>query len=67
MYHTKSKAYENGSETYNKAVNPNSPIMIAEMQNNKPMGVTTYRTSDELPEELRKALPDMEELRKLLQ
>lgn len=44
----------------------NSTIMIAEMQNNKPMGVTTYRTSDELPETLRKAMPDIEELKKLL-
>ena len=36
------------------------------MQNNNPMGVTTYRTSDELPETLRKAMPDIEELKKLL-
>lgn len=33
---------------------------------NKPMGVATYKTSAELPEELRKALPDIEELKKLL-
>lgn len=33
---------------------------------NKPLGVATYKTSAELPEELRKALPDMEELKKLL-
>ncbi len=33
---------------------------------NKPMGVATYKTSDEMPEKLRKALPDVEELRKLL-
>jgi hypothetical protein len=32
----------------------------------KPMGVATYRTSQELPERLREALPDMEELKKLL-
>ena len=32
----------------------------------KPMGVATYRTSKELPKELRDALPDMEELKKLL-
>jgi cation transport regulator ChaB len=30
------------------------------------MGVATYRTSKELPKELRDALPDMEELKKLL-
>ncbi|MDR0683369.1 MAG: PDDEXK nuclease domain-containing protein [Dysgonamonadaceae bacterium] len=32
----------------------------------KPMGVATYRTNDELPEKMRKALPDIEELKKLL-
>ncbi len=33
---------------------------------NKPMGVATYTTSQEMPEEYRKALPDVEELKKLL-
>lgn len=33
---------------------------------NKPMGVATYRTSEEMPEHLRNALPDIEELKKLL-
>lgn len=33
---------------------------------NKPMGVATYRTKDEMPERLRQALPDMDDLRKLL-
>ena len=32
----------------------------------KPMGVATYKTADEMPENIRKALPDMEDLRKLL-
>ena len=32
----------------------------------KPMGVATYKTSAEMPENLRKALPDIDELRKLL-
>ena len=32
----------------------------------KPMGVATYKTSEELPEKIRKALPDMEELIKIL-
>ena len=32
----------------------------------KPMGVATYRTSQELPERIREALPDMESLKKLL-
>ncbi len=33
---------------------------------NKPMGVAVYRTMNDMPERLRKALPDVEELRKLL-
>lgn len=33
---------------------------------NKPMGVATYKTTAEMPEELRKAMPDIEELKKLL-
>ncbi len=33
---------------------------------NKPMGVATYSTSADIPEKLRKALPDIEELKKLL-
>lgn len=32
----------------------------------KPMGVATYKTSKDMSEELRKALPDIESLRKLL-
>lgn len=32
----------------------------------KPMGVSTYRTSEELPERFRNALPDIEDLKKLL-
>ena len=33
---------------------------------NKPMGVAVYRTADEMPERLRKALPPVEEMRKKL-
>lgn len=33
---------------------------------NKPMGVATYKTFDDMPEELRKALPNMDDLKKLL-
>jgi predicted nuclease of restriction endonuclease-like (RecB) superfamily len=33
----------------------------------KPMGVATYRTRDEMPLDLQKALPDLEEMRKLLE
>lgn len=32
----------------------------------KPMGVATYRTTTDMPEELRRTLPDIEELKKLL-
>ena len=32
----------------------------------KPMGVATYTTTDDMPEQLRKALPDMEELKHIL-
>lgn len=32
----------------------------------KPMGVATFRTKDEMPEKFRKALPDIDELKKLL-
>ena len=32
----------------------------------KPMGVATFRTADEMREPLRKALPNIEELKKLL-
>ena len=31
-----------------------------------PMGVATYTTADDMPENLRKALPDMEDLKKLI-
>ena len=44
----------------------NSAIMIAELKDCKPMGVATYKTTAEMPEELRKAMPDIEELKKLL-
>ena len=33
---------------------------------NKPMGIATFKTADEMPEPLRKALPNIEELKKLL-
>ena len=33
---------------------------------NKPMGVATYKTTDEMPADLRDALPDTNELKKLL-
>lgn len=33
---------------------------------NKPMGVATYKTFDDMPEKLRKALPNMDDLKKML-
>ena len=33
---------------------------------NKPLGVATYKTSDEMPEKLKQALPNIEELKRLL-
>lgn len=33
----------------------------------KPMGVATYRTAEDMPERLRNALPDLEEMKKLLE
>ena len=32
----------------------------------KPMGVATYKTADDMPEKIRKALPDIDELKKLM-
>jgi predicted nuclease of restriction endonuclease-like (RecB) superfamily len=32
----------------------------------KPMGVATYKTADEMPENMRKALPDIDALKKLI-
>ncbi len=33
----------------------------------KPMGVATYKTSKDMPDKLKKALPDIDDLRKLLE
>ena len=33
---------------------------------NSPMGVTTYKTAEDMSEALRNALPDIDEMRKLL-
>lgn len=57
--------------------NPSIGIVLCKSKNDKivelsfrdkskPMGVATYRTSSELPKELRNALPDMDDLKKLL-
>lgn len=33
---------------------------------NKPMGVATYKTFSDMPKEMQKTLPDIEELKKLM-
>lgn len=41
-------------------------VQFAVRDYTKPMGVATYRTAEEMPENWRRALPDIEELKKLL-
>jgi len=41
-------------------------VQFAVRDYTKPMGVATYRTSEEMPEKWRKALPDIDEMKKLL-
>jgi len=40
--------------------------MIAVRDYNKPMGVATYKTFSDMPKEMQKTLPDIEELKKLM-
>ncbi len=47
-------------------VNIEDPEEVDERIIEQTMGVATYRTSSELPKELREALPDIEDLKKLL-
>lgn len=44
-----------------------SIVEIAVSDYSKPMGVATYKTRNELPEEWQKALPDIDDMRKLLE
>ncbi len=61
------KAHENPSVGIVLCKNADrSFVEYAVRDYNKPMGVATFRTADEMPEELRKALPDIDELKKLL-
>ena len=39
---------------------------MQDMNYSKPMGVATYKTLDDMPERLRKALPDMKKMMDLL-
>ena len=41
-------------------------IMIAVRDYNKPMGVATYKSFSDMPKEMQKTLPDIEELKKLM-
>lgn len=43
---------------------PYAEYMVRTYEN--PMGVATFKTADDMPEKLRKALPDIEDLKKLL-
>ncbi|MBQ0051309.1 MAG: hypothetical protein KBT11_04505 [Treponema sp.] len=33
----------------------------------KPMGVSTYKSMEDMPEKIKKVMPDIEELKKLIQ
>ncbi|MBQ1731358.1 MAG: DUF1016 family protein, partial [Bacteroidales bacterium] len=57
--------------------NPSTGIVLCKSANqayaeyavrdyNKPMGVATYKTISEMPETMQNALPDIEELKKLM-
>ena len=48
-----------------EGVNPFVQYVIQDY--NKPMGVATYTTTEEMPDRLRKALPDLEKLKKLIE
>jgi len=41
-------------------------VQFAVRDYTKPMGAATCRSSEEMPEHLRNALPDIEEMKKLL-
>ena len=44
-----------------------SVVEFAVRDYTKPMGVATFRTQSDMPEEMQKALPDVEDIRKLLE
>lgn len=61
------KAHENPSIGIVLCKNANKDFVEYVIQDYaKPMGVATYRLSEDMPEKLREALPDVEELKKLL-
>ena len=61
------KTHENPSIGIVLCKNANKDFVKYVIQDyDKPMGVATFDTSSEMPDELRNALPDVEELKKLL-
>ena len=61
------KSHENPSIGIVLCKNANKDFVKYVIQDyDKPMGVATFDTSSEMPDELRNALPDVEELKKLL-
>ena len=61
------KSHENHSIGIVLCRNANKDFVKYVIQDyDKPMGVATFDTSSEMPEELRKALPDVDDLKKLL-
>ena len=61
------KSHENPSIGIVLCRNANKDFVKYVIQDyDKPMGVATFNTSSEMPEEFRNALPDIEELKKLL-
>ena len=61
------KPHENPSIGIVLCKNANKDFVKYVIQDyDKPMGVATFDTSSEMPDELRKALPDVEDLKKLL-
>ena len=61
------KPHENPSIGLILCKDMNKPFVDYVIQDySKPMGVATYKTSKDMSEELRKALPDIEDLKKLL-
>lgn len=61
------KPHENHSIGIVLCKNANKDFVKYVIQDyDKPMGVATFDTSSEMPEELRKALPDVDDLKKLL-
>lgn len=65
---TVKKSHENASVGIILCQSTDKPyVEYAIRDYNKPLGVATYRTADEMPENLKRALPPIDELRKQLE